>query len=81
LFISGRQHAGDNFDDLMSGRLSETIPVQVADALNANGDHQAPAEQGKCNAHAFRKFRTLMSLFTEHSSLAMVIYGHLWSGL
>ena len=78
LFISGRQHAGDNFDDLMSGRLSETIPVRVEDALNANSDHQAPAEQGKCNAHAFRKFRTLMSLLPENSSLAMHIYGQVY---
>lgn len=78
LYISGRQHAGENFDDLMSGRLSETIPVRVADALKANSDHQAPAEQGKCNAHAFRKFRTLMSLFPDQSSLAMDIYGQVY---
>jgi hypothetical protein len=78
LYISGRQHAGENFDDLMSGRLSQTTPVRVADALKANSDHQAPAEQGKCNAHAFRKFRTLMSLFPEHSSLAMEIYGQVY---
>lgn len=78
LYISGRQHAGENFDVLMSGRISETAPVRVADALSANSDHQAPAEQGKCNAHPFRKFRTLMSLFPEKSSLALEIYGRVY---
>jgi len=78
LYISGRQHAGENFDDLMSDRVCETAPIRVADALKANSDHQAPAEQGKCNAHPFRKFRTLMSLFPEQSSLALKIYDQVY---
>lgn len=75
LYISGRQHAGENFDDLMSGRESRIIPTRVADALNANSDHEAPADQGKCNAHPFRKFRTLLSLFPEKTSQVLKIYG------
>lgn len=78
LYISGREHAGENFDELMSGRVSEVLPVRVADALNANSDHQAPADQGKCNAHPFRKFRTLFSLFPEQTSLALEIYDRVY---
>ena len=78
LYFSGRNHAGENFDTLMEGRESDTVPTRVADALSANSKHNAIADQGKCNAHPFRKFRTLMTLFPDEANWVLDIYGQVF---
>ena len=77
LYVSGRQHAGENFDELMVDRQSQTAPIRVADALSANSDHKAPADKGKCNAHAFRKCRTILPMFPEMETL-LTLFGKVY---
>lgn len=78
LFLSGRQHAGENFQDLIQHRQSTDPIVRVADALSANQKHLTPAISAKCNAHAFRRFRSIASLFPEVCGTIMELYGEVY---
>lgn len=57
LFFTGRQHAGENLNDLLNMR-DETlqVPIQVCDALSRNIPSNHPTKPGYCNAHARRNF-------------------------
>lgn len=62
LFFTGRQHAGENLNDILDKREEGiSIPIQVCDALSRNlaQDHQTHV--GKCNAHARREFYEIAS--------------------
>jgi transposase len=64
LYISGRQHAGENVGDLLRLRPSELAPpLQVGDALAANWSHPFPVIAVKCLAHARRQFTDIEDLF------------------
>jgi hypothetical protein len=78
LFKSGRQHAGENFEDLMQQRETEAALVRMADALSANRKHEAKAIDAKCNAHAFQRFRSIASLFPEVCGTVMALYGQVY---
>ena len=78
LFMSGRQHAGENFEDLMRQRETEAALVRMADALSANRKHGAAAIDAKCNSHAFQRFRSIASLFPEVCGTVMVLYGQVY---
>lgn len=79
LFMSGRQHAGENFEDLMQHREASEPIVRMADALSANQKHSTPAINAKCNAHAFRRFRSIASLFPEVCGTLMDLYGEVYT--
>ena len=60
LFLPGQKHAGEHFDDLMAHRCDAMANlIRMSDALAANHDHQAKPVEVNCNAHAFRRFRSL----------------------
>ena len=64
LFFPGRQHAGEHFDQIMAYRSEDANKIiRMADALKANSKHQHPAEKGKCNGHAVRRFKPITNLF------------------
>src|SRR3954454_2158250 len=64
LYISGRQHAGENVGDLLRSRPSEWAPpLQVGDALAAHWSHGFPVIAVKCLAHARRQFTDIEDLF------------------
>jgi transposase len=66
LFVSGRQHAGENIGELLELRSAEqNPPLQVGDALAANGSHAAPVITVKCLAHARRQFTDIEEMFPE----------------
>jgi transposase len=55
LYVSGRQHAGENMGELLELRPAEqNPPLQVGDALAANWSHASPVITVKCLAHARR---------------------------
>ena len=56
LFFTGRQHAGENLNDLLDERKKLTIPIQACDALSRNIPKDHATQVGYCNAHARRKF-------------------------
>jgi transposase len=66
LYVSGRQHAGENMGELLELRPAEQKPpLQVGDALAANWSHSSPVIQVKCLAHARRQFTDIEEMFPE----------------
>jgi transposase len=79
LFFSGRAHAGENFDKIMIHRDEDKACVnRMADALAANSKHKAPVNETKCNAHAFRRFRSLIGSYNNESKFVMGIYDQVY---
>lgn len=55
LFCAGRQHNGENMDDLLELRPGELgPPTHVSDALEHNQPKTHDTDWGKCNGHARR---------------------------
>jgi transposase len=66
LYVSGRQHAGENIGALLELRsVEQNPPLQVGDALAANWSHTAPVITVKCLAHARRQFTDIEEMFPE----------------
>jgi transposase len=64
LYLSGRQHAGENLDDLLARRKPELgPPLKMSDALAANGKKKAETIDAKCWAHVDQKFKELEEIF------------------
>ena len=79
LYFSGRSHAGENFDNIISHREPDKGKVnRMADALSANSKHEALANESKCAAHAFRRFRSLLSTYPEAALFVLGIYGKVY---
>lgn len=66
LFFTGRQHAGENLNDLLDMR-DEALPkpIQVCDALSRNTPKDHPTIQANCNAHARRNFYEIVSCWPK----------------
>ena len=57
LFFTGRQHAGENLDDLMKARDGDrSDPIQMCDGKAGNTLPDTPSIVCNCNAHARRYF-------------------------
>ena len=66
LYVSGRQHAGENLGELLELRSAEQDPpLQVGDALAANWSHASAVIPVKCLAHARRQFTDIEEIFPE----------------
>jgi transposase len=66
LYVSGRQHAGENMGELLKLRPAEqNPPLQVGDALAANWSHSSAVIPVKCLAHARRQFTDIEEMFPE----------------
>jgi transposase len=66
LYVSGRQHTGENIGELLELRSAEQDPpLQVGDALAANWSHSSPVIPVKCLAHARRQFTDIEEMFPE----------------
>jgi transposase len=66
LYVSGRQHAGENLGELLELRsVAQNPPLQVGDALAANWSHSSPVITVKCLAHARRQFTDIEEMFPE----------------
>ncbi len=66
LFFTGRQHAGENLNDLLDVR-EETLPapIQACDALSRNIPKDHSTQPGYCNAHARRNFYEIASCWPQ----------------
>jgi transposase len=66
LFFTGRQHAGENLNDILGKREEGiSIPIQVCDALSRNLPRDHQTHVAKCNAHARREFYEIASHWPE----------------
>jgi transposase len=56
LFFTGRQHAGENLDDVLSRRDPKlSPPIQMGDALTRNVPKEREVIESNCLAHGLRK--------------------------
>jgi len=66
LYLTGRQHAGENLDDLLAYRDPELPPMQwMSDGLAANTpqQHQDQTLDLNCLVHGRRKFVEIDAFF------------------
>jgi transposase len=64
IYSSGRNHAGENLDEVLEKRRPELPPpIKASDALAANGKLKAKTIEAYCLAHGHRKFRDLEEIF------------------
>jgi transposase len=79
LFLSGRQHAGENLKDVLVRRAAELPPpIQMSDALSRNLPGELKTIVANCLAHGRRQFVEVADRFPEECrhvlELLAVIY-------
>lgn len=65
LFITGRQHAGENLDNLLKQRIDRGPPIQMCDALSRNIPAALKTILANCLAHGRRKFVDVIQSFPQ----------------
>ena len=66
LFLSGRQHAGENLKDMLRRRAAELpSPIQMCDALTRNLPGELKTIVANCLAHGRRRFVDVVDRFPE----------------
>jgi len=66
LFFSGRNHAGENLDELLSRRdNARGVPLQMCDALSRNEPSENKTVVANCLTHGRRAFYDVYSAFPE----------------
>ncbi len=66
LFFTGRQHAGENLNDLLDMREEALpVPIQVCDALSRNNPRDHSTQPAYCNGHARRNFYEIASCWPK----------------
>jgi transposase len=66
LFLSGRQHAGENLADVLAQRAGDlSLPIQMCDALSRNMPADLKTILGNCLAHGRRQFVDVVEQFPE----------------
>jgi len=66
LFLSGRQHAGENLKDVLRRRAAELpSPIQMCDALTRNLPGELKTIVANCLAHGRRQFVDVVDRFPE----------------
>ena len=77
LFISGRQHAGENMNELLKGRrVDEKELIAMSDAITGNSLDSFLLDYFlavicKCLCHALRKFDEIEEFFTEECGVVL----------
>ena len=67
LFFTGRQHAGENLDDVLYNRPVEmTVPTQMCDASNNNSPQNHRTDESNCHAHLRRKFFEIAEIWPTY---------------
>ena len=80
LFLSGRQHAGENLKDVLVRRAAELPPpIQMCDALSRNLPGELKTIVANCLAHGRRQFVDVADRFPEEcrhvlESLAVIYH-------
>ena len=67
LFFTGRQHAGENLDDVLDHRPEEmATPTQMCDASSNNSPERNQTDEGNCLAHLRRKFYEIAEIWPTY---------------
>jgi transposase len=79
LYASGRQHAGENLDELLKKRDGGLgPPIQMGDALASNWSGKQEAIVSKCLAHARRKFIEIEESFPQECGRVLDAIGEVY---
>ena len=79
LFFSGRQHAGENLDDVLEHRAEELgKAIQMSDALPASKTKRFETIWCNCLAHAFRKFEEIRDYWPDECQIALKFIGDVY---
>ncbi len=66
VFFTGRQHAGENLEDVLQHRASELeAPIQMCDGLSRNEPKNFTTILANCMSHGRRKFVEVVDSFPE----------------
>lgn len=67
LFFTGRNHAGENLNDLLDKRPENmSKPIQMCDASNNNRPKDHETNESNCLSHLRRKFYDLMEVWPKY---------------
>jgi transposase len=67
LFFTGRQHAGENLDDVLDNRPEGmATPTQMCDASNNNSLERNKTDESNCHAHLRRKFFEIAEIWPTY---------------
>jgi hypothetical protein len=65
LFLTGRQHAGENIEDILAHRTDRSPPIQMCDALAGNVPKTFETLLANCLAHGRRQFVNVFDNFPD----------------
>ncbi|MEJ2096648.1 MAG: IS66 family transposase [Deltaproteobacteria bacterium] len=66
LFMTGRNHAGENFNELLKRRATGLAPpIQMCDGASRNGSEDFESIMANCLAHARRQFVEIVNSFPD----------------
>lgn len=71
LFFTGRQHAGENLNDLLKYRIDHSPPIQMCDALSRNIPKDFKSLLANCLAHGRRSFVEILQSFPDECRHAL----------
>jgi transposase len=78
-YRSGRQHAGENVDELLKKRNKGLgPPIQMGDALGVNWNKEEETEESKCWVHARRNFIEIEDQFPNECKVVLDAIGELY---
>ena len=80
LFFTGRQHAGENANDLLESRSKDQEPpIYMTDAKSVNKPKDIEVIECNCNAHARRYFVDLVDDFPQECQYVIVeVFGEIY---
>lgn len=75
LFFTGRKHAGNNLEHVLSYRSKElSAPIQMCDGISANTVCDIETLLANCNAHSRRKFVEIADKFEEETKHILGVF-------
>jgi transposase len=79
LFITGHRHAGENLDELLARRATDTPPpIQMCDALSRNPSKEFQTLLAHCLAHGRRQFVDIASDFPQECQHVLESLGEVY---
>ena len=79
LFFTGRQHAGENLNDLLTHRLNHSPPIQMCDALSRNIPKDFKSLLANCLAHGRRSFVEILQNFPDECRYVLEILAQVYN--
>jgi hypothetical protein len=81
VFVSGRQHAGENLEDVLKHRAAQLDPpIQMCDGLSRNIPKQLETILANCIAHGRRKFVELFDSFSDECRYVIKAFKVIYAG-